>query len=106
KRAVQLPQPLLREAQVERGGDDALVAEQQLNGTQIDAGFEHVGGEAMAQRVEAMTAFQTGAAFGVVKDLLGGAALHGTVAYSVGEQPVAEAVRFPVAAQCLEEIRR
>jgi hypothetical protein len=43
----------LRQMQVAHGGADMAVPEQALDGVQIDAGFQQVGGEAVAQGVDA-----------------------------------------------------
>ena len=53
-----------RQMQIAHGGRDVAVAQQALNGGQVHAGFEQMGGKAVAQRVNA--AF-TGDAGGVTR---------------------------------------
>ncbi len=70
KRALYLGQFLLRQVQIEGGRGDAAMPQQQLDGAEIDAGFQEMRGETMAQRVQAVAAFQTGVTLGLFEDLL------------------------------------
>ena len=91
--------------QIDRGRVEVLVPHQYLNGAQVDAGLEKMGREAVAQRVNATTAFEAGAAFGRVENILGRAAQHGAGAPAVGKEPFAGAKLLPVAAQLVQQQR-
>ena len=62
-------QGLAGQVQVPGGGSDGGMAHQDLDGAQIDAGLEQVGGEAMAQHVDAAALADTGLGFGLIEDL-------------------------------------
>ena len=48
------------EVQVAHGGADMAVAEQTLDGREVDAGFDEVGGERMTKGIDAAVAGNTG----------------------------------------------
>ncbi len=89
--------------QVAHGGADMTMAEQALDGVQVDAGFEQVGGEAVAQGVDAGGVGKTGGIAGGPVHALGGTVAHGAVAGLVGEQPGARTAGLPVQAQGVQK---
>src|SRR5215467_12479828 len=78
---LQMP---VRQVQVHGGGLQVAVAEQKLYGAQIDAGFQQVSGEAVAQRVRMNGLIDAGSSGrlldGVPHDLVG----HGLLQVVVG----------------------
>ena len=88
-----------RQMQIAHGGRDVAVAQEALNGGQVHAGFEQVGGETVSQSVDA--AF-TGDAGGVAGGSVGALCrrrINRCRAGGIGKQPRAWAPIAPVAAQ-------
>src|SRR5487761_1299761 len=101
----------LRQMQVEGSDLEVAMAEQDLDGAQVGAGFEKVGGEAVAQRV-GMNApvVETGALGGDLAgrpEDLGGHRLAGCVPAVAGKQPLLGLApeTSPVGAQLFEQLR-
>ena len=63
-------QVLLREMEVTRGGAQAAMPEQTLDGVHISAGFEQMGGKGVAQRMNAARFGDAGAVLGGVEHAL------------------------------------
>ena len=56
---LELRQPFFGDVQIQGGGLQVLVSQQQLNGAQVHAGFEKMRGEAVPQGMNAMTALHS-----------------------------------------------
>ena len=70
---------------------------------QVAARFEQVGGEGVAQGVDAALLGDAGAQFRHRVELLGDGDVDGARARAIGEEPDARAVRCPVGAPVLEQ---
>jgi len=81
------------------------MAQQALHGVQVDAGFEQVGGEGVAQGVDAALFLDARPELRHRVDLLGDGVVKRTGAVAIGEEPDAGRRRRPVRAQILEEAR-
>jgi len=66
---------------------DLAVAEEPLHGVQVDAGFEQVGGEGVAQGVDAALLLDAGAQLREGIDLLGDRDVDRAAALAIGEEP-------------------
>ena len=81
----------LAEVEVAHRGGDVLVAEQELDGVQVAAGFQQVGGEGVAQGMDAALLADAGAQFRGGVDLLGDGDVDRARALAIGEEPDAAA---------------
>ncbi len=79
------------------------MTQQFLQGHQIDAGFEQVGGVTVPQRVHRDPFAQPGGTHGATADLLGGGDAEVAVAACAGEEPGAWPVLTPVVTQQSEQ---
>jgi hypothetical protein len=70
ERAPDLPHALLSDMEIEGGGGEVSVAEELLDEGDLDAVLDEVGGEAMAQPVDAAFGRELGTAAGPVVDVL------------------------------------
>ena len=75
----------MRQVEVAQGGTDMAVTEQALNGVDVDTGFEQVGGEAVAQGMDAGRSGEAGTITGSPVDALGSLVGHWAVAGAVGK---------------------
>ena len=92
--------------QVAHGRRDVAVPQQLLEGEQVDAGFEQMGGETVTQRVNAAVGRQASGIAGGAVDALGGGDADRLIACRVGKQPVGGAVRTPVVTQRCQQLGR
>jgi len=53
------------------GGADGAVSQEALNGAEVDAGFQQVGGEAVAEGVDAAAFANAGSKFGLLEEVAG-----------------------------------
>ncbi len=99
--------PLRRgHVQVDAGGGDLMVAEQALHGDQIDRGFQQMGGEAVAQRVDAAGFDDARPVARLAIAALGGLDIHRAGPFAVWEQPSCGAIGAPIATERLQQGRR
>ncbi len=83
---IHLPQPSPRDMGVDLGGGEAGVAEEFLDGAQVGAGLEQVGGEGVAQGVRADAMLSAGAQQMAMDDAADAAGGEGAAA-GVQKQP-------------------
>jgi hypothetical protein len=91
------------QVQVLPRGADMAVAEQLLDGEQVHWAFEQVGGETMAQRVDAPALGDPGTLACTAVGTLRHAHLHRAAGAGVGEQPSAGAHITDIGAQQFEQ---
>jgi hypothetical protein len=77
----------LGEMEVAGGGGEMAMAEQMLDRLQVTAGFEEVGGDGVAQRVDAALLADARPEFGQGVELLNDGDVDGVRAEAIGEQP-------------------
>jgi hypothetical protein len=76
--------------------------EEDLDGPQIDAGLKQVGGEAMAEHVNAAALADAGLRLGPIKHFAGAIVIQG-LAVTVGKQPGSWPIDQPVGTQLFEQ---
>jgi len=91
------------EVQVARGGGEVAVAQQGLHRGQIAAGFEEMGGEGVAERMDAALLGDAGAELRHRVELLGDGDVDRTRALAIGEEPDVRGPNAPVRAPVLEQ---
>ena len=87
---------------IAHGRTDMAVAEQALDGVDIDPGFQQMGGKSVAQGVNATTALNASGAAGGMVNALGGRVVEWSIAAVIGKQPALGASDSPVQAQRFE----
>ena len=92
----------LGQMQVTHRRADVAVAQQALDGAQIDPGFQQMGGEGMAQAVDADFLGDTGAIARGVEPFLGLAGIDGHIGMALREQPDLGPIGAPVKAALYE----
>ncbi len=85
--------------EVAHGGADMAVAEQALDGVDVDTGFEQMGGEAVAQGMDAAAVFDAGRATGGMVEAMGGFLINGAFATTTGKEPEFRPAGTPVQPQ-------
>ena len=91
-------QPGSRQMEVAHGGADMAVAEQALDGVDVDTGFEQMGGKAMAQGMDAAAVRNAGSLARRMVETAHSRAIQGG-ASAIWEQPVFGTRDAPVQAQ-------
>jgi len=84
-------------------GGQRGVAEQHLDGTKVDAGFQEVRGECAPQEVNAAGLLDAGARLGHLEDMLGRARAHRLVTRAGRKEPAGERPLRAVAVQIREQ---
>src|SRR6266436_4584970 len=98
-----LPGLKTSDLQVTHRGRDRAMAHQRLDSAQVKTGLQQVRGKAVPQCVNAVTAGDTCAEFGLVVDLLCPAAVHLSLGIcAAGKQPGGGPVEFPVETEFFE----
>lgn len=97
----------LRQMEIEHGGFELGMAHVPLNGAEVDARFEQMGGRGMAERMDAEVAFEDARPLGrCAERALDAAAAHGrgrgghvvVLSPASGKEPDGVAMGFPVEA--------
>jgi len=86
ERAARAAQRLARQVQVTDRRGDRGVAEQDLNGAQIDTRFQQMGGEAMPEQVHAAALADAGPGLGFVENLTSGVVMKRRTRVAPGKQ--------------------
>jgi hypothetical protein len=81
---------------VEGGGLEIAVAEEDLNGADVGAGFEEVGGEAVAEGMGGDVLVEAGGLGGAGADATDGLLDEGPAGDVAGEEPIGRSFGLPV----------
>jgi hypothetical protein len=104
ERALDLPHALLSDMEIEGGGGEVSVSEELLDEGDLDAVLDEVGGEAVAQPVDAALGRELGATACAVIDVLCRALADGVLIRPLGEEPVSGPMDAVPGAQLLKEV--
>jgi hypothetical protein len=94
----------MSDMEVTRGGVEMGVPEELLDDGDLDAVLEQMGGEGMAQPMDAGLVGQTGPAQGAIIDVLCGALADGRLILALGEEPLGGTMNLVPGPQFLKEI--